>query len=307
MISERDLHRLDFNLLTLMKVLGEECNTRKTAERMCMTQSAVSKGLKKAREQFNDELFARTRHGLVPTENCAQLLKQIPMILEMLSGLYEGSHTVIDDNFTGTISIAINPSLSIPFAPLIANHINKIAPRATLELINWQWQAEQDLVDKKIHLGISYYPLDLPSEIHQQPCGSANFKLCLNKSHPLVQQEVTLEALAQYPIVAVIMPSYSNHKNYIERILVRHGLVPNVILKSDQIHICFDMLQNSHAIMPVNEFMQYGLPGSLTLIDTPEVEDIPDNKIGLYYAGSAKSSGLTRFLVKEVNELLKQY
>lgn len=60
------LRKLDFNSLKLLKILGEERNTKRAAERMFLSQPAVSKQLKKLREEFADELFIRKQYGLEP-------------------------------------------------------------------------------------------------------------------------------------------------------------------------------------------------------------------------------------------------
>ncbi len=61
------LARIDLNLLVCLKVLSEELSVTRTANRLYLSQSAVSKSLAKLREQFDDPLFIRTSHGLKPT------------------------------------------------------------------------------------------------------------------------------------------------------------------------------------------------------------------------------------------------
>ena len=51
------LSRLDLNLLVCLQVLMQELSVTRTAHRLCLSQSAVSKSLAKLREQFNDPLF----------------------------------------------------------------------------------------------------------------------------------------------------------------------------------------------------------------------------------------------------------
>ena len=66
MIS-RKLIRTDLNLLVALQILLEERNVTRAAERLSVSQPALSKTLQKLRDSFEDELFTRTAHGLVPT------------------------------------------------------------------------------------------------------------------------------------------------------------------------------------------------------------------------------------------------
>ena len=65
MISRR-LIRTDLNLLVALQILLEERNVTRAAERLSVSQPALSKTLQKLRDSFEDELFTRTAHGWFP-------------------------------------------------------------------------------------------------------------------------------------------------------------------------------------------------------------------------------------------------
>ncbi|MDF5517967.1 LysR family transcriptional regulator, partial [Vibrio parahaemolyticus] len=52
MLNEKSFIDKDLNLLILLVTLYDEQSTSKTAERLFVTQSAISKGLRKLREQL---------------------------------------------------------------------------------------------------------------------------------------------------------------------------------------------------------------------------------------------------------------
>jgi DNA-binding transcriptional LysR family regulator len=70
---DRNLQKADFNLLKVLHVLLEERNVTRAAERLFVTQSAVSRSLNRLRQLFDDPLLVRSSHGLVPTERAAQI------------------------------------------------------------------------------------------------------------------------------------------------------------------------------------------------------------------------------------------
>src|SRR5210317_927284 len=79
-----DIHRLartDLNLLVALEALLEERNVSRAAERLYITQSAMSKTLGRLRELFDDPLFIRKAGEMVPTPRALQLAEHLPALL----------------------------------------------------------------------------------------------------------------------------------------------------------------------------------------------------------------------------------
>lgn len=72
----------DFNLLRIFEALFEERSATKAAQRLNLTQSAVSQRLKTLREIFQDPLFQNTGRGLAPTARAVALMPQVERTLE---------------------------------------------------------------------------------------------------------------------------------------------------------------------------------------------------------------------------------
>ncbi|EBA3342727.1 HTH-type transcriptional regulator YidZ [Salmonella enterica] len=64
---KKSITSLDLNLLLCLQLLMQERSVTKTAKRMSVTPSAVSKSLAKLRTWFDDPLFVNTPLGLAPT------------------------------------------------------------------------------------------------------------------------------------------------------------------------------------------------------------------------------------------------
>ncbi|CZF87008.1 LysR family transcriptional regulator [Grimontia marina] len=89
-MSKDIFNTIDLNLLRVFLVLFQEKNTRKAAERLYVTQPAVSQNLKKLRHFFNDELFIKVPEGLQQTSKAEELAaKIIPALNDLQSSLNE--------------------------------------------------------------------------------------------------------------------------------------------------------------------------------------------------------------------------
>jgi DNA-binding transcriptional LysR family regulator len=88
-MQPEQLARSDINLLLTLAVLLEELSVTRTATRLCLSQSAVSKALAKLREQFSDPLFVRSARGLKPTAKARALQPKLDLLVKQLANLNE--------------------------------------------------------------------------------------------------------------------------------------------------------------------------------------------------------------------------
>jgi hypothetical protein len=68
-----DLRTLDLNLLKTLDALLDERSVTRAAARLALTQPAVSGMLNRLRDYFDDPLFIRAPHGIVPTTRAEAL------------------------------------------------------------------------------------------------------------------------------------------------------------------------------------------------------------------------------------------
>lgn len=63
------------NLLPIFLTLMDERNVTRAAERLGMTQPALSNTLNRLRETLRDPLFIRERYGMKPTQMAEELAR----------------------------------------------------------------------------------------------------------------------------------------------------------------------------------------------------------------------------------------
>ena len=75
-----NINTADLNLLRVFVVIFEEKSATGAAQRLNLTQSAVSLNLRRLREMYQDSLFTRTGRGLAPTtrKRCSRPLHGEP-------------------------------------------------------------------------------------------------------------------------------------------------------------------------------------------------------------------------------------
>jgi DNA-binding transcriptional LysR family regulator len=85
-MSTIDVFDIDGHLLRLLVTVHEEGSITRAAERLAVTQSAVSHQLERLRTIVGDELFVRAGRGIAPTARAEVLAARARVLLDELQG-----------------------------------------------------------------------------------------------------------------------------------------------------------------------------------------------------------------------------
>src|SRR5437764_10831661 len=74
-MTETSMDRLDLNLVPIATALYDELSVSRAAQKLGMSQPAVSMALRKLRAAFNDPMFVRAAKGITPTPRAHALVR----------------------------------------------------------------------------------------------------------------------------------------------------------------------------------------------------------------------------------------
>ena len=72
-----DTFNFDLNLLVVFNAIYEEKNLTRAGQRLRLTQPAISHSLNRLRSAFNNQLFVRHGHQMVPTPLAEKLTSRV--------------------------------------------------------------------------------------------------------------------------------------------------------------------------------------------------------------------------------------
>lgn len=193
---------LDLNLLRVFDAIMSEQNVTRAAERLAMTQPAVSNALKRLREALNDELLVRTAHGVKPTQRAEELWPGIRNALSGLEALLAPQTFNIADTQT-TFRLAMADSTASLFLPSLVRAIKASAPGIDLRMLPLTSRDPgPTLLQSAIELAIGSFPGVVAqltgseataSAIRHQRLYSGKYVCIMRKDHPLAQGELTVD------------------------------------------------------------------------------------------------------------------
>jgi len=82
-IDNNNIRRVDFSLLLIFDELVRHQRTTVVADRLGLSQSAVSHALTRLRDLFNDPLFSRRPDGLTPTRRALELAPKVRTLMRL--------------------------------------------------------------------------------------------------------------------------------------------------------------------------------------------------------------------------------
>ncbi|MEL0087293.1 MAG: LysR family transcriptional regulator, partial [Halieaceae bacterium] len=129
------LHRIDLNLLVYLDVLLRECNVTQAANQLGLSQPAMSNGLRRLRDLFNDPLLVRTSDGMTPT---ARALELEPLVRDILSGVERAIQPTAEFDPTDAkqvIRVMASDYAESTLFPAVMQTLRERAPGLTLDVM----------------------------------------------------------------------------------------------------------------------------------------------------------------------------
>ena len=148
---KKPLSSLDLNLLLCLQLLTQELSVTRTAKRMNVSPSAVSKSLAKLRAWFDDPLFVKTPLGLAPTPLVSSMEQDLADWMQMGNQILDKPHHTMPSGLKFELA-AETPLLMILFNTL-SQRIYQRYPQALIRLRNWDYDSLDAIIRGEVDIG----------------------------------------------------------------------------------------------------------------------------------------------------------
>ncbi len=193
-----DIYRRDLNLLVALKILLEEGSVSKAAQRLNLSQSAMSRVLNRSRELLDDPLLIREGQKLVATQRALQMSDALNEPLEALRQVLSPLDFDPKD-CRAHFTIATTDYAMQTILPFALPRIYQEAPNISLEFAPLQHdQLQVQLGSDGCDMAICR-PTGNVSPLSRESLGLVGVFCLLSKNHPLADKPLTLEDYLAYP------------------------------------------------------------------------------------------------------------
>ena len=197
-MSKVDLSSIDLNLLVALDVLLDELHVSKAAERLGLSQPAMSRTLARLRTVFDDPLIVRAQKGYAPTAR-AEILKS-----SLKTALMEVGRVFAETEFDPVRSLDTFRLSTLDYAelvifPALMNNIRTTAPGVRVEVLQRTIFSIEEIVDGIADISIGLMPRSLPKHCASEMLFEDDYVCVMHKGHPIATESLTLENYLKFP------------------------------------------------------------------------------------------------------------
>ncbi len=208
-------------LLATFQALMDHGGVTEAAEKLGLTQSAVSKHLTKLRDAYDDPLFIRTPEGMRPTPRATWMSAHVSTILTEAEALARARPFQPHD-LDGVITVSTTDEVSDALIAKLLPRLALEAPDARLTFVPLATDYSlRDLEAGQIDLVISVN-WHAPDALKQSRLFNDRFACVMGAEHPLADREMTIEAFAATE--HVLVAPLGMQAGLIDETLARHDL-----------------------------------------------------------------------------------
>ncbi len=248
-----DLRAFDLNLLVTLDALLTEANVTRAAQRLHLSQSAVSGQLARLRQLFDDPLLlpADNGRGMTPTTRALDLAGPVRAALDQLAGIVRGQPAFDPATAQRTFQIAASDLstavLGLPLAGLLARHAGP-GVRLAFRMTDGARIASQ-LQEGEVDLLIGSERM-VPENMRARLLFEERFVMVQRKDHPRGTETLDLDGYCALRHVLVSTSGGSLH-GFMDEHLHALGRTRNVVLSVQSFALVPGLLRQSDHVATV--------------------------------------------------------
>jgi LysR family transcriptional regulator, nod-box dependent transcriptional activator len=218
------LNRFDLNLLIALDALLHEKNVTRAAERVFVSQPAMSAALQKLREYFNDQLLVRVGRDMELTPRGLSLVEPVREALLRIQATLGTQPSFDPSTVKRTFTLIVSAEAVLRVMPQVFRRLAKEAPGITLHIEHFSETTLSRLEygDADLYLGLNSLRLfglrAFPETLRMFDLRAVRWVVVVSKDHPSVEDTITE---AQYLALPHVFGWPSGHTLPLEEMVRR--------------------------------------------------------------------------------------
>lgn len=223
-----NLRSVDLNLLVALDALISEGQVTRAAQKLALSQPAMSNALSRLRAIFGDELLVRTARGMQPTPRALELAGPLRQILQQTERIFENDTGFAPQTAAREFTVRMSDLLGYLVLPRFASRLRAEAPRIRLKIMHLPPEQtvdalEADEMDFALSMALSH-----SRSVRSEPLFRDRMVCVMRRDHPAAQRKLTLKVfLGLWHLRISMSPTDAR---FVDNVLARMGLERNVAL-----------------------------------------------------------------------------
>lgn len=301
-----NISKKDLNLLTLFKVVYEERNLSKTADRMALSQPALSHKLNKLRAEFNDPLFVRAARGLTPTPLAHQLSNQVNDLVGNLEAFYQTTNPEDFLKRDDTLHIYTTDLIEQLLLPTLLRTVYRYAPNVKIVTTNTQGVLPKQALERgECDIAIAGFYQDLPESFYQQKVREESFVVLACQHNRFIKNRMDLNDYLANPHIVTTLTG--DLQGMVDSELTKLGKTRNVIAGISSFTAPAMVIKDSEFILTcLHSIASEAKQNYNNLEIYPCPVEIPEVHISQVWHQRTHQDPLRRWLRNEIQQVMKR-
>jgi DNA-binding transcriptional LysR family regulator len=284
----------DLNLLYVFEAMWQDRSVTDAAERLGVSQAAVSSALKRLRAAYADKLFVQVGRRMEPTPMAVELSSNLLEALNMVRRSQAAPPGFDPSQAVRTFTIRTRDVGEVVCFPRVLAEVAETAPGVKIRTV-FMPIAETlvGMAKGHIDLALGFLP-SLETAIHRRRLFSQHYVCVMRKGHPLQKVPLHRELfLAQHHLL--VEYSGSGHQ-VIEKALIDAGAKERIRVRLPQYLSAPHFVQSSDLLWSAPAILAETLAHHYPLILKPHPLPLPDFDVSLYWHDRYHQDAANRWL-----------
>lgn len=273
-----NLSNVDLNLLKAFDALMEEQHVTRAAQRVGLSQPAMSNALSRLRDLFSDDLLVRTPRGMEPTPRALELHGPIRDALRRIQATLDAGAPFDPATAQRTFTLAMSDLGVYSLMPTLIEHTVVEAPGIDFRIrTGVASETFAGLEEGAIDLALGWFP-KFPSGLRYEVAGFMRAVVIARQDHPELVNGLTLERYLSLKHVVVSLRE--GVSGPFDNVHERLGLKRRVILSQPHVLVAPFVVAQTDCVALLSEPLarQFSGPLCLNIFDVPF--EVPPIEIG---------------------------
>jgi DNA-binding transcriptional LysR family regulator len=300
-IDLMDIGRLDLNLLVVFDAIFQAKSVSIAARQLNLSQPSVSSALSRLRQIVKDQLFVRTREGMIPTKRALELAQPVQQALNLLRQAMVATEEFVPERSDRTFTLLLSEIGQVTFLPKISEMIKNKAPKIRLVIAEANETKYLDNFENgKIDLAIGVWS-HLKNNIVRKELFSEDWLCVVRKKHPSIGERLTLKTFLEAQHIAV--SSVNGGDEVLDRVLRKMGLKRNIALEVTDFLAPPMVVARTDLIATVPSLLARLVASCAPLmLFTPPIE-LPPIRLALYWHKRLEDDSGRQWLAQAITDL----
>jgi DNA-binding transcriptional LysR family regulator len=288
------LDKLDLNLLRVLDVLMQERKVASAAQRLGLSQPAVSNALARLRSALGDELLTRSSSGMQPTAYALSIHASLEPALRSVQAALRAKTAFNPSQDAWHARLVMTDIGEIVFLPPLLAHLQSAAPNLQLSTVrNTTIDLPQAMADGKVDLALGWLP-DLPQGFYQRHLFRQRYVVLMREGHPLAGGKFSLSKFvgAQHVVVQAQGTGHARANAALDK----QGVSRRVALEVPHFLSVPYLLAQSDLIATVPERLAQAAASAFGLRSVAHPVDLPAFEVNLFWHRRAHQNSANRWL-----------